>query len=505
MASAAPTETSTVGATAGVADGPLEAWMEAVESRDARFDGWVTVGVTSTGIYCRPSCPTPVRPKRKNMTFFTTPAGAQDAGFRACKRCAPDATPGSPEWNRRNDLVARAIRAIDDGVVDREGVVGLADRLAVSSRHLQRVLVAEVGASPIRLARARRARAARLLIETTALPFSDVAFASGFESIRQFNDTVREVFAMSPTEMRGKRGGTTSVEAPAPEWISVRMPFRPPYHVDHVLGWLSIHAVSGIEEVDGRTYRRSMRLPGGPAIGEVTFGTEHIDARFRLSSLSDLQQAVQRFRRLLDLDADPAVIERRLGADPALRPLIDARPGIRSPAEVDGVDAVIRAVLHQQVSVASATAMCARLVAEHGDPLEHPHEGVTHVFPTADVWASIDPDRLGLTTARANTLHTVAVALAEGRVNVDPSADRDEAQAALVALKGIGPWTASIVALKALVDPDAFCPTDLALVRVAQRLGIAQDARALAQAADAWRPWRSYAMHHLWAAYLDSE
>lgn len=498
MSNAGTAEPTTV----GIVDGPIEAWMEAVESRDARFDGWVTVGVTSTGIYCRPSCPTPVRPKRKNMTFFSTPAGAQDAGFRACKRCAPDATPGSPEWNRRNDLVARAIRAIDDGVVDREGVVGLAERLAVSSRHLQRVLVAEVGASPIRLARARRARAARMLIETTDLPFSDVAFASGFESIRQFNDTVREVFAMSPTAMRGKRSSRSSREVTAAEWISVRMPVRQPYDVEHVLGWLAVHAVDGIEEVDGATYRRSMRLPGGPAIGEVTFENDRVDARFRLSSLNDLQQAVQRFRRLLDLDADPAVIGRRLGTDERLRPLVEARPGIRSPAEVDGVDAVVRAVLHQQVSVASAKAMCSRLVAEHGEPLEHPHQGVSHVFPTAERWASIAPDRLGLTTARANTLHVAAVALAQGDIDVGPSADRDETRAALLALKGIGPWTASIVSLKALADPDAFCANDLALVRVARQLGIAEDARTLADAAEAWRPWRSYAMHHLWAAYL---
>ncbi len=487
--------------TIDLADGPLEAWMEAVESRDARFDGWVTIGVTSTGIYCRPSCPTPIRPKRTNMRFFPTPASAQEAGFRACKRCAPDATPGSPEWNRRDDLVARAIRAIDDGVVDREGVGGLAERLAVSSRHLQRLMVSEVGATPIRLARARRARAARILIETTELPFSDVAFASGFESIRQFNDTIREVFAQSPTEMRGKRSTGVRRES-APEWISVNLPFRPPLDVGHLLTWLDGHAVDGIEAIDGSTYRRSMRLPGGPAIGEAIIGDESIQARFRLSSLTDLPQAVQRFRRLLDLDADPLVIEKRLGDDPALAPLIAARPGIRSPGEVDGVDATIRAVLHQQVSVASAKGMCNRLVAEHGDVLEHPYESITHVFPTADTWASINPDDLGLTKARANALHTVAVALADGTVNLDPSADREEARANLLSLKGIGPWTTSIVSLKALSDPDVFCPGDLALRRVAEARGIADDPAGFEAAAEAWRPWRSYAMHHLWAEYM---
>lgn len=493
MASAA-TNGSATSTSAG--SEPLVAWMEAVESRDARFDGWVTVGVTSTGIYCRPSCPTPVRPKRTNMKFFSTPAAAQTAGFRACKRCAPDAVPGSPEWNRRDDLVARAVRAIDDGVVDRGGVEALAADLAVSSRHLHRVLVNELGATPIALARARRARAARILIETTAMPFADVAFAAGFESIRQFNDTVRAVFAMSPTQMRGRRssGG-------GHEWISVRLPFRPPLRRENLLDWLAIHAVVGVEEVDGATYRRSLRLAGGPAVAELTIRDDHVEARFRLAELTDLQSAIHRCRRLLDLDADPAVIEGRLGSSD-LAPLIDARPGLRSPGEVDGGDAVIRAVVHQQVSVASARGSLSRLVAAHGELLDAPVGGVTHLFPAPSVWAELDPADLGLPMARAATLVRVAEAVAAGTVDLSPGASRADARRALVALKGIGPWTAEIVSMKALSDPDAFTAGDLALRRVAGQLGMPDDPDGLTAHADGWRPWRSYAMHHLWAEYL---
>ncbi len=478
---------------------PLEAWMVAVESRDPRFDGWVIVGVRSTGIYCRPSCPTPVRPKRANMAFFPTPASAQAAGFRACKRCAPDASPGSPEWNRRDDLVARTIRAIDDGVVDRSGVVGLARRMNVSSRHLHRLLTAELGVGPLALARARRARTARILIETTELPFTDVAFAAGFDSVRQFNDTVREVFARTPTELRGRRGGRRDELGNEGSWISLRLGLRPPFDVDQVWHWLAIHAVSGVEEVDGTRYRRSLRLPGGPAVIELEPVGAWIEARIRLTDFADLAVAVHAIRRLLDLDADPRVINDTLGSDPLLGDLVARRPGLRSPGEVSGDDAVIRAVLHQQVSVASARAMAGRLVARLGEPLEHPVGGVTTVFPAATTWASQDPGSLGLTTARAATLVRAATALADGTLDVSPSADRAEVRAALLALKGVGPWTATIVSMRGLADPDAFAPTDLALVRVAADRGLDSD---LALAAQRWRPWRSYAMHHLWNAYL---
>ncbi len=483
--------------------------MLAVESRDARFDGWVTIGVTSTGIYCRPSCPTPIRPKRSNMRFFATPASAQAAGFRACKRCAPDATPGSPEWNRRDDLVARAIRGIEDGVIDRHSVEGLASQLAVSSRHLNRLLVSQVGATPIQLARARRARAARVLIEGTVMPFSDIAFAAGFDSIRQFNDTVREVFAASPTELRRSRRKTGSAkqELMAGDWLCVRLPFRPPLDVRTLWAWLDAHSVPGIEEVDGSVYRRSLRLESGPGVVELVApqpDDSAIEARFLLSSLSDLQQAIQRCRRLLDLDADPLVIRADLGRHQALVNLLNSRPGVRAPGDVDGIDSAIRAVLHQQVSLASGRGVCARLIQAHGEPLSASVGEVgslTRVFPTAATWAGLDPAILGLPKSRAKALVAVAQAVACGDLDLSPAADREEAKAKLCAIKGIGPWTATIVALRALHGPDEFSSGDLALRRAADSVGLPSGVEELQMAAEQWRPWRSYAMHHLWAEY----
>ena len=488
-----------------------EAWLRAVESRDSRFDGWVTVGVTSTGIYCRPSCPTPVRPKRRNMRFFATPASAQQAGFRACKRCLPDAAPGSPEWNRRDDLVGRAIRAIDDGVVDRSGVEGLARQLAVSSRQLNRLLSVEVGATPLALARARRARAARLLIETTDLRFSDVAFAAGFDSIRQFNDTVQEVFARSPSELRrlavSKRaGGSKPVEATAPgTTIPMRLALRPPYNRLQVMNWLHSHAVPGVEVAAGNRYARSLRLPGGPATVVVELLEDHAIASFRLSSLSDLQTAVHRCRRMLDLDADPAAVDACFADDPFLGASVIANPGTRSPADVDGFDAVLRAVVHQQVSVASAVGVLARLTARHGIALDEPcaldDRLITTVIPGAEVWAELDPASLGLPASRAATIVAVSRSVAEGEVDLSPGADRDAARRALLSVKGIGPWTAAIASLRGLSDPDVFVPGDLALRRAAESLGVPSSPTDLDAMSERWRPWRSYAMHHLWQAY----
>jgi len=343
------------------------------------------------------------------------------------------------------------------------------------------------------------------LIETTDLSFVDVAFASGFDSVRQFNDTVREVFAVTPTVMRSKRSG----RRPAGEWIEVRLPFRPPLHVGYLFTWLEIHAVDGIEEVvrvDGEppVYRRSFRLPGGPCVLEVRPGETSMEARFRLESIADLQVTIQRVRRLLDLDSDPAVVDRALSSDPHLVPLVDARPGLRLPGEVDGIDAAVRAVIHQQVSVASARTICSRLVAEHGTSLDDPVGSVTHLFPDADTWASLDPDTLGMPKSRAMAVVGLAAAIADGEVNLSPSADRSVAVKQLLAVKGIGPWTATVVAMKALGDPDVFAGGDLALRRVAADIGLPSEIDTLDAAAARWRPWRTYAMHHLWAEYLSA-
>ncbi|MEO1060004.1 MAG: AlkA N-terminal domain-containing protein [Actinomycetota bacterium] len=471
----------------------------AVESRDARFDGWFIVGVTSTGIYCRPSCPTPIRPKRENTRFFPTAAAAQRGGFRACKRCRPDAVPGSPEWDVRADLVGRAMRLIADGVVDREGVKGLAHRLAVSERHLHRLLNEVVGAGPIALARAQRAQTARVLIETTSMSFAEIAFASGFGSIRQFNDTVREVFAQTPSELRSARRTSQPQSAAGP--LTVRLAVREPFAADDLIGFLVWHATPGVEEqVDG-VYRRSLDLPGGPGIVELRPADGFIECRLRLADLADLTTAVTRCRRLLDLDADPGVVADTLGADEVLAPLVERRPGLRVPGAVDGFEHTIRTIVGQQISVTGAATVLGRVTAAAGAPLAEPLGGVTHRFPRPEELLSLGPDELPMPKARARAVLAVSEAVAGG-LSIDVGADRDELRAELLALPGIGPWTVGSVAMRALGDPDAFLANDLVLRKAAVAVGLPDHPRALEERSLAWSPFRAYATHHLWSHVL---
>jgi AraC family transcriptional regulator, regulatory protein of adaptative response / DNA-3-methyladenine glycosylase II len=472
----------------------------AVRSRDTRFDGRFFTAVITTGIYCRPSCPA-TTPKRENVRFYPSAAAAQQAGFRACKRCRPDATPGSPEWDVRADVVARAVRLIADGLVDREGVGGLARRLGYGERHVHRLLAAELGAGPLALARAQRARAARTLLETTDLRVADIAFAAGFSSVRQCNDTVREVFALSPTALRAAARARPG-DAP-PGWIALRLAFRPPCDVGATLSFLALRAVPGIEVGDGERYARTLALPHGTGVVEVEAprrGESWVRAALRLDDLRDLTAAVQRTRRLLDLDADPGAIADVLGGDPVLGPLVAAAPGLRVPGHVDGAELAVRAVLGQQVSVVGARTLAGRLVHAHGAPLAEPIGGLTHLFPTAAALAALDPTTLPMPRARARALVGVTAALADGTVVLDPGVDRDEAAAALGALAGIGPWTVDYVRLRALGDPDVFLPTDLGVRHALTARGVDPSPRAAAALAARWRPWRSYALLHLWEA-----
>ena len=467
----------------------------AVESRDARFDGWFIVAVRTTGIYCRPSCPTPVRPKAAHITFYRSAAAAQLAGYRSCKRCRPDAVPGSPEWDTRSDLAGRAMRLIADGVVDRDGVSGLARRLAVSERHLHRVLVQAVGAPPLALARSQRAQAARVLIGTTDLAFSEIAFASGFPSIRQFNETIQQVFAATPTGLRaaGKRG-----EAAEPGRLSVRLAFRRPYDQEGILRWLGARAVTGLEESGDGSYRRALSLPGGPATVELVPGDDHIRASFRLASIRDLAAAAARCRRFLDLDADPATLHQVLGRDRILGPLVAAQPGLRVLGSVDGREAAIRVVIGQQTSIRAARTITERLVATFGKPLDRADGTVSRAFPVPGTLADATLEGLGLPPARARTLRELAGRLAAGQIVVDPGADRVEVRRRLLEIPGIGGWAAEMIALRGLGDPDAFPSRDLGLRRAATRLGLAADPAGLTRHAERWRPWRAYAAHYLW-------
>lgn len=493
---------------AGAMHTDTERCVRAVQSKDARFDGWFFTAVVTTRIYCRPSCPV-VPPKAENMTFYPSAAACQQAGFRACKRCRPDSSPGSPEWNQRADLVARAMRLIGDGVVDREGVTGLAARLGYSTRQVERQLRAELGAGPLALARAQRAQTARLLIETTTLPMADIAFAAGFASIRTFNDTVREVFALSPGELRARapkrlpsgRNATPPVTPPATAGgtLTLRLPFRAPLNPDNLFGHLIATAVPGVEEWRDGAYRRTLGLPHGHGIVALTPHPDHIACRLSLTDPRDLTLAISRCRRMLDLDADPAAVDGQLRDDPLLAPLVDKAPGRRVPRTVDEAEFAVRAVLGQQVSTAAARTHAARLVTAHGRPVEDPEGGLTHLFPAPRELAALDPETLALPRSRRATLMTLVQHLADGSLRLGPESDWDETRARLTELPGFGPWTVEVIAMRALGDPDAFLPSDLGIRRAAQELGLPHTPAALTARAAAWRPWRAYAVQYLWA------
>ncbi|MER7461171.1 AlkA N-terminal domain-containing protein [Micromonospora sp. NPDC126480] len=493
----------------------FERCYRAVDSRDQRFDGWFYTGVTSTGIYCRPSCPA-ITPKRQNVRFFPSAAAAQGAGLRACRRCRPDAAPGSPQWDVRADVVGRAMRLIADGVVDRDGVPGLAARLGYTERHLHRMLRAELGAGPLALARAQRAQTARTLIETTDLGMADIAFAAGFGSVRQFNDTVREVYGVSPSELRGLPGRRTVPGGAGT--ITVRLAYRPPLHARSLLDFLALRALPGVDEVRDGTYHRGLRLPHGTGEAALTPADGHVLATLRLTDMRDLAPAVARCRRLLDLDADPAAVDQTLATDPALARTVAAEPGVRVPRAVDGFEMAVRAIIGQQVSVTSARTTLTRLLTHVPTPpptLVDQEELVTEElsrtrkpldqhglsgFPAAEEVLRVPDSGFRMPAARRETIRRLALAVAEGSLDLEPGGDREETRRRLLALPGIGAWTADYVALRALGDPDVLLATDLAVRRGAAALGLPDDPKTLNTYADRWRPWRSYAVIRLWRA-----
>jgi AraC family transcriptional regulator of adaptative response / DNA-3-methyladenine glycosylase II len=472
----------------------------AAETEDPRFDGWIYVGVTTTGIYCRPSCPART-PKRENVRFFSTAAAAQAAGLRACKRCRPDASPGSPAWDSRGDVVGRAMRLIADGVVDREAVSGLARRLGYTERHLHRLLVGVVGVGPLALARAQRAQTARILLQTTALPVTQIAFAAGFGSVRQFNATVREVFAMSPRELRARLNREPDIvagDAADAPGVTLKLPYREPFGGDALLAYLERRAVPGVEEVSGDVYTRSLRLPRGSATVQLTPCVGHVRARIAVQDMRDLATAVYRCRALLDLDSDPQAVTGALGDDPLLGPMRRRHPGLRVPGAVDGPELAVRAVLGQQVSLAAAATAAGRLVADHGEPLARPCGTVTRTFPAPESLADADPATLRMPGSRARALTSLSARLSRGELTLDAGTDRDEARRGLLAVPGVGPWTAEYVAMRALRDPDAFPATDLGIHHALERHGLDGRPAAAMRCSQAWRPYRAYAVLHLW-------
>lgn len=462
----------------------------AVSARDPRFDGRLFVGVLSTGVYCRPSCPSRT-PLPENCVFHRSAAACVSAGFRACRRCRPDAQPGSRDWDLDADLAGRALRLLEQGVVDEEGVAGLAARLAVSPRHLHRILVAQLGAPPAELARTRRAQLARMLIDETDLPLAQVAFAAGFRSVRQFNDVMRAHVGAPPSSLR--RAARSGAGRGA---LELRLRHRAPFDAEAWLAHVAARAVPGLEEVEGPVVRRVLPGRTGPVLAELDL-TDGVVARLVLPQLDELSRAVGRLRHWADLDADPARVDEVLGGDPLLAPLVGVRPGLRVPGTVDAAELALRTVLGQQVSVAGARTLTARLVAALGRPTPW---GL-HAFPTpaAVAGAGVAGLRaLGLTSARAAALAALAAAL-DGGLDLDPGADRERSRAVLAALPGIGPWTVDYVTLRALGDPDAFPAHDLVLRQV---LGGVTPAEARRRA-EGWRPWRGYAAQHLWTSRTD--
>ncbi|MFG2063650.1 DNA-3-methyladenine glycosylase 2 family protein [Micromonospora sp. NPDC048871] len=476
----------------------FERCYRAVDSRDQRFDGWFYTGVTSTGIYCRPSCPA-VTPKRHNVRFFPSAAAAQGAGLRACRRCRPDVAPGSPEWDLRADVVGRAMRLIADGVVDREGVPGLAARLGYTERHLHRMLRAELGAGPLALARAQRAQTARTLIESTELGLAEIAFAAGFGSVRQFNDTIREVYGVPPSQLRVGRRTALSESGT----ITLRLAYRPPLHAGALLDFLAARTLPGVDEVQGGTYRRGLRLPHGTGEVALTPAEGHVVAALRLTDLRDLAPAVARCRHLFDLDADPVAVDQTLAADPALAAAVATEPGIRVPHAVDGFEMVVRAIATQQVSLASARTTLTHLIAT----LRADQPGKARLmidstggFPGPQEVLAAPDAGFRMPVGRREAIRAVARAVVEDGLDLEAGGERDEVARRLTQLPGIGPWTAGYLAMRALGDPDVFLPTDLAVRRGAAALGLPDSPSTLDGYAARWRPWRSYALVRLWRA-----
>ncbi|MFD7845186.1 DNA-3-methyladenine glycosylase 2 family protein [Nocardia sp. NPDC059764] len=513
----------------------FERCYRAVATRDSRFDGHFVTAVRTTGIYCRPSCPA-ITPKRANVTFLPTAAAAQQGGFRACRRCLPDAAPGSPLWNTRADLASRAMRLIGDGVIERGGVPALANALGYSQRQLTRVLTGELGAGPLALARAHRAHTARLLIQTTRLPMSDIAFAAGFASIRQFNDTVREVFAVSPTALREESRRRNGDTLPATNGLlTLRLPYREPLDRSWLEWFLAAHAVPGLELYENGVYTRSLRTPHGHTTIRLSIQPGHVRAALSLQDMRDLAPTVARIRHFLDLDADPVGIDEALtagmagmplrvdlpgeapGADPTAqrsngaagangavppgngvvpRSNGDGRAngtvlpaGIRVPGCLDGPELLLRTMIGQQISVAAANTHTARLVQQLGEPVDG---AIPHLFPTAEAIAERGSEVLTGPGRRIEAIVGAAKALASGDLVLHSGRTAAELRRDLLALDGVGPWTADYVTMRLLADPDVLLPSDLVVRRGAALLGV--DLTATAR----WSPWRSYLTMHLW-------
>ncbi|QCI66818.1 helix-turn-helix domain-containing protein [Phreatobacter stygius] len=476
-----------------------DACYRAISLRDARFDGRLFTAVKTTGIYCRPICPART-PRSENIIFFGTAAAAQEAGFRPCLRCRPETAPDLGAWRGTSNSVSRALALIELGALDSGDVEALAGRLGLGERQLRRLFRQHLGASPIAVAQTRRVLLAKQLIHETRLPMAEIAFASGFGSIRRFNETFLALFGRPPGDLRRRAG--PDISAGSQGEVSLRLRYQPPYDWPAMLAFLSARAIAGIEHVEGQTYWRSIALDGVQGVLSVSPADGNaLAATIRFPRLSALPAIIARLRRVFDLAADPRAITAHLAEDPALAPLVSARPGLRVPGAWDGFELAMRAVLGQQITVAAAIRLAGRLVQAHGMPLAEPTGHLTHVFPTPDVLAVADLRTLGMPASRAATLSAVAAAVVADPDLFGATRELDEAVDRLRAIKGVGQWTAHYIALRQLREPDAFPAADIGLMRaMADQDGRRPAANELMARAERWRPWRAYAAQHLWAS-----
>lgn len=479
-----------------------EVCYRALRTRDARFDGRFFTAVRSTGIYCRPVCPAPT-PKRENCTFLPCAAAAREAGYRPCLRCRPEAAPGTPAWRGTSATVARALRLIDEGALDEGGVSQLATRLGIGERHLRRLFLAHLGAPPQAVAHTRRIAFAKRLLDETALPMTRVAFAAGFSSVRRFNSALREAYGRTPRELRGNARARDAGQA-----IALRLSYRPPFDWRALLDFLAPRAIPGVEQVDTERYRRTLRIGDAQGVVAVHDAPEagQLVAEIRLEADAPLLGAAEALRRLFDLSADPDAIAEQLGRDPSLRKHLRRARGIRVPGAFDGFELAVRIILGQQVSVPGASQLTGRLAATYGEALrlEGADAALSHVFPAPDRLIEADARKLRIPEARARAIRALAEAVAAGTLRLAPGGDPEETRTRLLALPGIGPWTADVIAMRVLAEPDAFPAGDLG-IRKALAAGdepLAEDA-ALARS-QRWRPWRSYAAMLLWKSLSEA-
>lgn len=482
-----------------VAELDAAACERAYRSGDARFDGRFFIGVKTTGIYCRPVCPVKP-PKPENTRFYPTAAAAAEAGLRPCLRCRPEISAGTPDWTTGSTKVNWALRLISEGLTEEGGVAALAEGVRVTPRHLQRLFMEHLGASPVSVIRTRRLHLAKRLIDETDLRFADVAFAAGFGSVRRFNATFRDLYGRTPRELRRVRSGAHS--RARGETFTFRLPYRPPFDWERMLAFFAVRATPGVEEVRNGTYRRGFRLDGEPGFLTVGPGCEGdaLELRVDSTNASDLLRVVERVRRLFDLGADPEPIVALLESDPGLRPWTRRHPGLRVPGAWDGFEVTVRAILGQQVSVKGATTIAGRIAERCGEPLAHPRGGLTHLSPTPQGLLSADLRKIGMPGSRVRTLSLVAEAVLAGTLVFD-AIQPERLRRSLLEIPGIGEWTAQYVTLR-LGDPDAFPASDLGLLKSAAN-DVRPSPKSLLERAEAWRPWRAYAALTLWNATGD--